>query len=748
MNYKGRVLIFVLLLMGKLIACAQDSLPFHSFLVHDKFVVPPDIRNVNFVDELKPGNVFRVPPIYFDFNASRVLVNENYNGMDSIRLIAEFMNRYPGVVFQIRSHTDFRGSPIYNKKLTEHRAKSVLSALIHYGVDSARVYSIGMGYTKPIIPKEFLEQNKHLSNHEVEQAHQYNRRMDLKVIGVLGDKQDSIPQPLPPDELVRKMGYRLWNDTAELMKGDRFLADYIPFFDKPIPLQGREKILEQNYQQLLPALAQLQNNQRLKLKFTIHTDTRGSDSYNKKFSQTRADELAFYLKSLNIDPSRFEVSGEGSYSPLFSQEFIAKQPSKEHQEYFHQLNRRIEVEAIEGKPKLSLTVSVFNVDINRYEENCKIELIRGLDAQPYYTDKNGLVEQIQLEENSKYLLKLIIPRENPFPDYEMKTNISTYGIQEKQLIIDFIKPSEHNYEFINIPIFDNKGRVVLDYKFLIDSLIEYSDKNPGIYISIVPYVYSMDKKLKKRFETLEQDIFNYLLSRNSKYIWLHENIYTDGNGSTVLGIEKSVKNINDTYDNYAYMLSWTSGKAVRFADYKLYENNIPVDSGIVSGNSYDNSIRLRMRRVLEYKLVLTLEGKITDSVYFPPLDGIVKSRNRHTIDDLYFQNIVPVQANFWLVSGEKDLYQLTQDLIKEKNMDKAFIEILIVKPKDKKDSRAELVDMVKAHLIKKNIKTNIITNSVDYNEFIGQSEYRVKYFYGKENSNKNLYEQVIVTLKK
>jgi outer membrane protein OmpA-like peptidoglycan-associated protein len=46
------------------------------------------------------------------------------------------------------------------------------------------------------------------------------------------------------------------------------------------------------------------------------TDSTGSDSYNQKLSEDRANSVATYLKGKNILPARFEVVGFGEQSPV------------------------------------------------------------------------------------------------------------------------------------------------------------------------------------------------------------------------------------------------------------------------------------------------------------------------------------------------------------------------------------------------------------------------------------------------
>lgn len=47
-----------------------------------------------------------------------------------------------------------------------------------------------------------------------------------------------------------------------------------------------------------------------------HTDSVGSDAYNQKLSEQRAQSVAAYLQRRNIEPARFEVIGFGERNPV------------------------------------------------------------------------------------------------------------------------------------------------------------------------------------------------------------------------------------------------------------------------------------------------------------------------------------------------------------------------------------------------------------------------------------------------
>lgn len=106
--------------------------------------------------------------ILFDFD-------EDYIRDDATVELAKvlvFMERYPTVHIDVRSHTDSRGNDAYNQDLSERRNKSTIKWLIDHGVDSSRLTGRGYGESDPI--------NTCVNNVACSEAdHQLNRRSEF-----------------------------------------------------------------------------------------------------------------------------------------------------------------------------------------------------------------------------------------------------------------------------------------------------------------------------------------------------------------------------------------------------------------------------------------------------------------------------------------------------------------------------------------------------------------------------------------
>lgn len=80
--------------------------------------------------------------IHFDFDKSYI----RPDAAVELKKLVEVMNEYPDMVIKIESHTDSRGSDVYNEYLSDKRAKSTRDYIISQGIAPERIESaIGYG---------------------------------------------------------------------------------------------------------------------------------------------------------------------------------------------------------------------------------------------------------------------------------------------------------------------------------------------------------------------------------------------------------------------------------------------------------------------------------------------------------------------------------------------------------------------------------------------------------------------------
>ena len=87
-----------------------------------------------------------------------------------------------------------------------------------------------------------------------------------------------------------------------------------------------------SYEELDKVADYLANNSSVEIELSGHTDDVGSDEFNLKLSQERADAVVAYLVSKGIDASRLTAKGYGKSKPIASNST----------EYGREQNRRVE----------------------------------------------------------------------------------------------------------------------------------------------------------------------------------------------------------------------------------------------------------------------------------------------------------------------------------------------------------------------------------------------------------------------
>ncbi|MDF1518781.1 MAG: OmpA family protein, partial [Lutibacter sp.] len=110
--------------------------------------------------------------IYFDLDKSNIRLDAALE----LDKVVTLMNKYPGMVIRLESHTDSRADDNYNMKLSNRRAKSTYEYIISKGIDAKRIPKYeGFGESQLV--------NK-CSNgvNCTEEEHQLNRRTEFIIL--------------------------------------------------------------------------------------------------------------------------------------------------------------------------------------------------------------------------------------------------------------------------------------------------------------------------------------------------------------------------------------------------------------------------------------------------------------------------------------------------------------------------------------------------------------------------------------
>lgn len=84
--------------------------------------------------------------------------------------VVQMINQNPNMVIQLEGHTDTRGNPKANLKLSQARVDAVKDYLVSKGISKSKVKTKAFGGTAPI------------SREDSEEAHRLNRRVELRIL--------------------------------------------------------------------------------------------------------------------------------------------------------------------------------------------------------------------------------------------------------------------------------------------------------------------------------------------------------------------------------------------------------------------------------------------------------------------------------------------------------------------------------------------------------------------------------------
>lgn len=84
--------------------------------------------------------------------------------------VVKMLQTYPKMVIQLEGHTDIKGDPKQNMRLSQERVDAVKDYLVSKGVGKSKVKTKAFGGTQP------------LSRADTEEAHKMNRRVQVRIL--------------------------------------------------------------------------------------------------------------------------------------------------------------------------------------------------------------------------------------------------------------------------------------------------------------------------------------------------------------------------------------------------------------------------------------------------------------------------------------------------------------------------------------------------------------------------------------
>ncbi|MCX6233224.1 MAG: OmpA family protein [Bacteroidetes bacterium] len=126
------------------------------------------------LSKLELNQVFRIEKIYYDYDKWNI----RPDAAIELDKAASFLGEHPEITVELGSHTDSRGSDIYNQKLSERRAESAVNYIIEKGVKPSNIVFKGYGES------QLVNSCTNGVTCTAEQ-HQANRRTEIKITGFI-----------------------------------------------------------------------------------------------------------------------------------------------------------------------------------------------------------------------------------------------------------------------------------------------------------------------------------------------------------------------------------------------------------------------------------------------------------------------------------------------------------------------------------------------------------------------------------
>jgi outer membrane protein OmpA-like peptidoglycan-associated protein len=114
----------------------------------------------------RPGHTMRLDNLIFAVGTARISP-ESHDELDEV---VTMLNNNPTMIVQLEGHTDAKGDPKLNMKLSQDRVDAVKFYLVSKGSAKSKIKTKAFGGTSP------------LSMENTEQAHKMNRRVELRIL--------------------------------------------------------------------------------------------------------------------------------------------------------------------------------------------------------------------------------------------------------------------------------------------------------------------------------------------------------------------------------------------------------------------------------------------------------------------------------------------------------------------------------------------------------------------------------------
>lgn len=157
-----------------------------------------------YVDSFKINGEYEMKNIFYDYDKATL----RPESAAELEKLTDLMKDNPSLDVKILSYTDSKGTPSYNKNLSQQRAEAVVNYLVRNGVDRSRLSAQGMGEENPVAPNT-------VNGKDNPEGRQQNRRTTFRIMtdvptrrtiydstkpGTIGEQEQNLLQGEGSDE--------------------------------------------------------------------------------------------------------------------------------------------------------------------------------------------------------------------------------------------------------------------------------------------------------------------------------------------------------------------------------------------------------------------------------------------------------------------------------------------------------------------------------------------------------------------
>ena len=122
--------------------------------------------------EVSTGDYYVIKGVFFDFN-QYTLTRDTKIQLEKLYLL---MKNNPSLYIEVVGHTDSKGGVVFNKQLSEKRARAVKNYIANKGINNCRFVTLGLG------ERDAIAINKNPDGTDNPEGRKFNRRVDVKIL--------------------------------------------------------------------------------------------------------------------------------------------------------------------------------------------------------------------------------------------------------------------------------------------------------------------------------------------------------------------------------------------------------------------------------------------------------------------------------------------------------------------------------------------------------------------------------------